>query len=187
MKIFAIIGSQRPHGKSTEIINFLQSKKEKHDIEYVHLGEKTYNSCVQCFRCSNDAKCHIQDNFNDEILNKIKETDILIITSPLFSFVPSKLAAVLERLTSISYFYEDKTGNKRPLKDKNCAVVCYNSQKVHYSLENEIKSIMKQIVATSRSPYKFLNDKNTITKAHADVIEYLEEIFTGPIENLEGK
>lgn len=181
MKIFAIIGSQRKEGTSTEILSFLQEKKAKYEIEYVHLGEKTYNSCTQCQLCSKDAKCHMKDNFNDEILNKIKETDILIITSPLFAFVPSKLAAVLERLTSISFFYE----KARILKGKKCVVVCYNSQKVHYILEKEIKSIMKKIVASSRSPYKFINDQNVMEQKHVDVIEYLEEIFTGVIDKME--
>lgn len=185
MKIFAIIGSQRPRGKSTEIVNFLRKKKDKHEIDYIHLGEKTYSPCVQCFLCSKDARCHTEDGFNEEVLNKMKEADAIIITSPLFSFIPSKLTAILERLTSISYFYENATGKDRPLKGKKCAVVCYNSQKVLYSLEKDIKSILKQIVATRRSPYKFLNDESTIKKTHVDVIEYLEDIFNGPIEKLE--
>lgn len=185
MKIFVIIGSQRLHGKSDEIIKFLDNQGDKHEIKYIHLGEKTYNPCIQCFKCSKDARCHNnEDRFNEEVLEEIIKADVLIITSPLFAYVPSKLGAILERLTSISFFFEDATGRKRPLKGKKCAVVCYNSQKVHYKLENEIKMIMKQIVATNRSPYKFLNDRKVLGE-YIDVIDYLKAIFDGPISYIE--
>ncbi len=58
------------------------------------------------------------------IFNKMKESSALVIGSPLYFKIPSRLTAFIERLVCLAYFYDWRGFRKpHPLNDKPCGLV----------------------------------------------------------------
>ncbi len=75
MKILGISGSPRKNGNTEQMINHIAKDKE---FEMIRLYEKSIKPCVACDGCSETGICVIKDDML-EIINKLKEADILIM------------------------------------------------------------------------------------------------------------
>lgn len=103
MKVLVLNGS--PKAKSdtmcltTAFLDGLNCQNT-HEIEIVNVIEKNIAPCHGCFGCwaKGDGQCVINDDQNT-ILRKIIETDLIIISFPLYCYgLPSHLKAVIDRL-----------------------------------------------------------------------------------------
>lgn len=102
MKILVLNGSPKPISDTMVITNeFLKGIQDnsESEIEVIDIIKKKINPCMGCFKCWHrlDGKC-IQNDDQNEILDKIIKSDIIIWSFPLYCYsMPSHMKAVLDR------------------------------------------------------------------------------------------
>lgn len=147
--IAVMFASHRKNGLSKELTEILKEYKQ-HNFEIIKLSETGFEPCVHCLRCSITGKCMRHPDTFNETVEKLRSAEAIIFVSPLYTPVPSRFSAFLERLTSIGYFYRMKNGGSGgPLKGKRCAVICYDSTGVNGMLEGLIKQVLKPCLIDS--------------------------------------
>ena len=102
MKIIAINGSPRPIGNTSNILNEVQDMFEKEGIEMeiINIYEYTLVNCNVCLTCEirGDGRCMDEDDGLNDILDRLREADGILIASPTYSNAcPSVLQTFLER------------------------------------------------------------------------------------------
>ncbi len=55
------------------------------EIEIFSVSNKSLNPCKGCSACKTVVKCPIKDNIT-ELLEKMKEADVIIMSSPIFFY-----------------------------------------------------------------------------------------------------
>ena len=102
MKILVLNGS--PKNKS-DTMNLTKAflggieKSGEHSIEIINVIEKEIKPCTGCFACwkIQNGKC-IQNDYQNIILEKIAEADVIIWSFPLYCYsMPSHIKAVVDR------------------------------------------------------------------------------------------
>lgn len=100
MKVLGINSSARKDGNTAILINkiFEVLNKESIETELVQLAGKIIEPCKACWACSDQGNCvHRKDCFQ-EIFEKMKETDGILLGSPVYSAnVSANMQALLER------------------------------------------------------------------------------------------
>lgn len=107
MKILAVNGSARGFGNNFNILtSYLNSFDKNNNItEIVQLSELHIKSCTSCYSCKSLGNtCVIQDDIST-VNNKILESDLLIISSPIYMWQLSALTKMfMERLYPLYHF-----------------------------------------------------------------------------------
>lgn len=101
MKVLLINGSPRKEGNTftalTEVASALG--KEGIDSEIVSIGNKAVQGCIACNKCNELGRCIFKDNLYDTIREKLKDSDGIIVGSPVYYAGPNgSLCALLDRL-----------------------------------------------------------------------------------------
>ncbi|MGN0558527.1 MAG: flavodoxin family protein [Acutalibacteraceae bacterium] len=102
MKVLVLNGSPKAKSDTMHMTNaFIKGIKEtgEHQIEIINVIEKEIKPCTGCFACwkMQKGKC-VQNDFQNEILSKIIESDVVIWSFPLYCYgMPSHLKAVVDR------------------------------------------------------------------------------------------
>lgn len=103
MKILVLNGSPKAKSDTMRMTrSFLDGIMAKADCEItiVDVIKKNIKPCIGCFGCwkNGDGKC-VQKDDQNEILNEILESDVILWSFPLYCYsVPSHLKAVMDRL-----------------------------------------------------------------------------------------
>ena len=100
MKVLIISGSARIKGNCSILINEITGVFDKLGCEYevVNVANKDIRGCMACGYCYEHNKCVFNDLVN-EIAPKFKETDGLILVSPVYYGSPNgQLISFLDRL-----------------------------------------------------------------------------------------
>jgi multimeric flavodoxin WrbA len=75
----------------------LANFKDSYDVKKIFLSDYEINSCKECYYCVEHDECSIDDDMQ-EMYEKLKETDVIIISSPIFmGGITSVLRAFMER------------------------------------------------------------------------------------------
>ena len=109
MKVLILNGSPHADGSTATALKELRQTLEAEGVEteLVHVGNQAVRGCVACRRCSQLGKCVFDDAVN-EIAEKFKEADGLVMGSPVYYASPNAtLIALLDRLFFSTPF--DKT------------------------------------------------------------------------------
>ena len=80
----------------------LMKRFENVNHSVIELKSKKVNPCVGCGECFHSSRCYANDDFN-EIYNEIIDSDVILIVSPHYAPIPSKLAALLEKMEQITF------------------------------------------------------------------------------------
>lgn len=100
VKVLAFLGSPRRGGNTERLLDsaLKGAQSEGADIEKIYVHSKNILPCGEIFDClENAGKCPIEDDMV-EIYDKIKETDILIVATPVMTLgIPAKLKALMDR------------------------------------------------------------------------------------------
>lgn len=157
-KIGILFASHRKGGKSKELIDLLLDYSH-HNFEIIRFSDTSFQPCVQCSRCSIVKQCaKYADGFN-ETIEKLKEAEIIIVVSPLYAPIPSRLAAFLERLTSITYSTKIRSKHiSPPLQGKKCSVIGYDSKGVNKMLEKLISDTLEPCFSYSAEDNVYVYD-----------------------------
>ena len=88
MKIIGINGSPRRGGNTEILIKtvFEELEKEGIETEFIQLGGKLVHGCKACGKCREikDGRCHIKNDFLNEVIAKMVEADGMILGSPTY-------------------------------------------------------------------------------------------------------
>lgn len=106
MKVLLINGSPRRNGNTFLALSEVAGTLEKNDIstEIVQLGNKPVRGCIACDRCAESGECVFKDELYVSVRQKLKETDGIVVGSPVYYAGPNgSLCAFLDRL-----FYSSK-------------------------------------------------------------------------------
>ena len=85
MKILAINGSPRIGGNTDTLLDkVLEGAKSKGaEVEKIILNELKFSPCQECENIKDNGSCIVQDDMQD-VYEKIKNVDVLILASPVF-------------------------------------------------------------------------------------------------------
>ncbi|MCD8214304.1 MAG: flavodoxin family protein [Clostridiales bacterium] len=100
MKAVIINGSPRAKGNSDLLCDefILGAKESGHQTEKISLREYSVNPCKACYACFKTGKC-IQKDDMAEILDKVKNADVLLLASPTYFLTMSgQMKIFIDRL-----------------------------------------------------------------------------------------
>lgn len=109
MKVLIINGSPKSEGNTNIALREVQNTLENEgmETEYIHVGNKSIQGCMSCYRCNELGKCVFNDVVN-EVAEKFRDADGIVIGSPVYYASPSgTMISFLDRLFYSSPF--DKT------------------------------------------------------------------------------
>lgn len=107
MKVVGIAGSLRPQSNTLHYVKTALETIEKHGIqtELISLREKEIKPCTGCYDCTRQSRCTIEGDDFDEILEKMRTPEGLILGSPVYlSSVVPQMMALLARATFVAYW-----------------------------------------------------------------------------------
>ncbi len=100
MKVLLLNGSPHKNGCTYTALSEAAAQLEKNGIEteIVHVGGEAIRGCTACGGCSGKGKC-IFDDLVNEVIEKIKSADGLLVGSPVYYASPNgTLISFLDRL-----------------------------------------------------------------------------------------
>ena len=102
MKLFGISASNRKDGSS-----YLILEETLRDTEIIQFADLEIGPCTHCWELCGQVpfKCAVEDDFV-MVLDKMKSADGVIISCPLYFYIPSKFQAFIERLVCLEYYRE---------------------------------------------------------------------------------
>ena len=88
MKVLGISGSMRKDGNTSELVNIILKRCDDAGIktEFVSLSGKNIHPCLGCEKCKEKKWCVIENDDWDEVIQKVLDSDVLIIGSPTYYF-----------------------------------------------------------------------------------------------------
>ncbi len=105
MKVLAINGSARKNGNTAILINavFEELNKAGIETEMIQLSGKMIEPCKACWACGGRKNCvHNKDMFQ-EIFEKMKQADGIILGSPVYTAnISTNMQAFLERASVVA-------------------------------------------------------------------------------------
>lgn len=109
MKVLLINGSPHKDGATNRVLVEICKELNKEDIEteIIQVGNQKISGCLACRYCYKEGKC-VQNDIVNEVSEKFKEADGLVIASPVYyASANGTLISFLDRLFYSSHF--DKT------------------------------------------------------------------------------
>lgn len=105
MQVIAINGSSRKKGNTFRLLEYITDILSQHAItcEILQLADAELHPCHACFACKAQGRCvKVQDGFND-IFEKMKLADALVLGSPVYSAdVSSRMKTLLDRAAVVA-------------------------------------------------------------------------------------
>lgn len=103
MKILLVNGSPRKEGNTYTALKELATQLERNgvDSEILWIGNKPVRGCIACNVCKTKSllKCAFDDDICNEIIDKIKSCDGIVLGSPVYYGQPSgQLIAIQQRM-----------------------------------------------------------------------------------------
>jgi multimeric flavodoxin WrbA len=120
MKVLLINGSPRKNGNTFVALSEAAKTLEKHGLEteIVHIGVKPVRGCIACGQCAMKQleRCVFDDDICNRITEKLKESDALIVGSPVYYGQPNgSVLSLIQRM----FFSAGKYAKNKP-----AAAVC---------------------------------------------------------------
>ena len=121
MNIVTIMGSHR-NGKHTQkaLDYFLNQLTGTNVVENINVNKVEIKHCLACDYClKHQGECVIKDDAMKGIYEKIEESDLFVIATPVyFSAFPSRIKTLIDR-TQVLYNLEDRS----IIKNKDLVVI----------------------------------------------------------------
>ena len=109
MKAYIIHGNMRSKSNTEELARLLADELEVKGVKtrHVMLREKDIRSCVGCDKCHSvlDSYGCVIDDDMQEIAKEIMDSDLVILTSPIYTWMPTApQKAVMDRFYAFTKF-----------------------------------------------------------------------------------
>jgi putative NADPH-quinone reductase len=117
MKILVLNGS--PKRDKSDVMHmtraFLDGMRDagEQEIETIHAIDRHIEYCTGCFACMRNGGTCIHDDDMRGILEKILESDLLLLSFPLYCYgMPAPLKALIDRILPLSSMSMEKVGDR---------------------------------------------------------------------------
>jgi|SRR6185369_10049625 len=112
MKVTAFNGSPRKNGNTSLLIKhvFGELKKQGIETELVQVGGEKIHGCRACYQCfdSKDQRCAVEDDIANHCIDKMLESDGIIIGSPTyFAALTPETKALIDRCGMVAKANDD--------------------------------------------------------------------------------
>lgn len=103
MRVLAVSGSPRKDGNSDVAARtILGALPDLGETEFVRVADYAIRHCAGCGRCSKLQQCVIQNDQFGELVQKWKQTELLIISDPVYWLnPPGVMKAFIDRTVSL--------------------------------------------------------------------------------------
>lgn len=148
-RILVIQGGGRPNGNTAQLVsNFVRGAEEAgHNVEVISLLKNKVNGCLGCNACRYGKPCIQKDSFNN-IVPKIKDSDMIVFASPLYFWtISSMIKAFIERFYCIAE--EDPNpplGRYEKYPEKDCALLMTAADNFFWTFEQAVSYYQFAIV-----------------------------------------
>ncbi len=121
MKVIGINGSPRKDGNTSIALHIMEEEltNEGIEVEIIQIGDKLIHGCIACGYCfkSENNQCVFKDDIMNEVSNKMREADGIILGSPTYyGGIAGTMKSFLDRV-----FY---TGHRvKPFRNKVATAV----------------------------------------------------------------
>ena len=107
MKVIAINGSPRKNGNTSTLIQtvFEDLNAQGIDTEEINIGLKNFRGCLGCMKCAEnqDGHCIIKNDNLNEVIDKMKEADGIILGTPVYcADVSGQMKTFIDRVSLVS-------------------------------------------------------------------------------------
>jgi multimeric flavodoxin WrbA len=169
MKVIALNGSPRLIGNTTNILHEVSDELEKEGIvtEQIQLYSMALTPCNDCRSCEirGDGRCILEDDVLNDIVDKMREADGVILASPCYyGACSSQMKIFIERAGMIlekgDMGLRRKVGGAIVVNAHDGGSMVY-SQLVHWMLRNQMivcGGAPSPVVTALNSP-QYQNDK----------------------------
>jgi RNA polymerase sigma-70 factor (ECF subfamily) len=130
--VLIVCASHKKGGVSLEVAHTIEQSlltaSPGSTVAIRQLADSQLLPCRVCYQCERLRKCSLPDEFND-IYAACLQADAIVVVSPYYAPIPSKLSALLERLMAISIApvaFGQNAGRAFPLQKKWCAVLNFS-------------------------------------------------------------
>lgn len=190
MTILGISGSNRKEGNSYFLLKEMLQEISSTSTTIVQVAELNIKPCELCFEsCSaKPFECVVEDDFK-VVFEEMKSADGIIFACPFYFYIPSKFQALLERLSCLDYFTQEKHGEgHNPLAGKPCLLVAVSAsgssfnafQILHHLQEFALMLHMKPFTVNSWPFIGFSAKSGDVKKAtilrQTEVIKQAKEL-----------
>lgn len=180
MKIATIFGSQRQGGVHSEIEAMLNGLHLEHEFDFIPMSDYRIEGCVACGSCV-EGRCILPPSPTDDfqqIFDRLLAADVLLVITPVYAPIPSRLTALMERLLSISFYTHEIGQRERPLKGKKAAIITYYTGKI--GDDTQIKLIFQRFLMDGYSftevNYDYLNSVTDPNEKYPNVAAYVKDV-----------
>lgn len=114
MTVLGISGSTRAEGNTSRLVNIILERCGQAGIttEFVSLAGKRINPCLGCEKCREKNWCVIQNDDWSEIMEKVLNSEVLVIGSPTYYFdVCGHIKNFIDR--SYSLYHQRKLAGRK--------------------------------------------------------------------------
>ncbi len=97
MKILAISCSPRKEGNNVVLLNeaLRGAKADGADVELYSVAGKNLQPCDGCWACTKTGKCHIKDDIQGELYDKMVAADGIIFGTPIYYYGMAAQAKII--------------------------------------------------------------------------------------------
>ena len=111
-KVLIIKGSARKKGNTALLADeFGRGAKEAgHEVSEIVLQEKQFGDCLGCGACQRNGGACVQKDDMDAIYEALKETDVIVLASPVYFYTwTSLIKRMLDRTFAVEMLLQNKT------------------------------------------------------------------------------
>ncbi|HEX2927014.1 MAG TPA: flavodoxin family protein, partial [Ruminiclostridium sp.] len=139
----AINGSPHKNGCTYTAIKLMadQLEKEGIEVEILHVGNQIIRGCTACNSCSRstDRKCVFNDDIVNEVIEKTKEIDGIIIGSPVYySGIAGTMKSFMDRLFYSGAHLQYKVGTALVSLRRSGGVDAFHQMNNYFNLAHTI-------------------------------------------------
>lgn len=179
MKILGVSGSHRKGQNSyrllEEAMKGVREVNPSAETKIIEIAELKISPCVAYCAytgvCGKEPfKCVVKDDLS-MIFNEMKVSDAILIASPRYFIVPSKLQAFIERLYCVHYWTQSRNPSVAfPLRDKLCGLLTvssggyYSTISLLEHLEEFILYLHMRLVTTNMGPFRGVVGKYPVSE-----------------------
>jgi multimeric flavodoxin WrbA len=135
MKVLGVSGSPRKDGNSDVAAKtILETLRDLGETEFIRIADYNIEHCIGCGRHWKLQRCVIQHDDLQQLLNKWREADLLIVSTPVYWLSPpGVMKDFIDRTVSLG------TDPVPPFKNKKVALVTVAAEN-GFELQNELLS-----------------------------------------------
>jgi multimeric flavodoxin WrbA len=115
MKVLLINGSPHSHGSTFTALTEITKEFDQNGIDHeiLQIGKQVIRGCTACYTCSKTASghCVFDDDMVNAVIDKIKESDAVIVGSPVYyAGIAGQVKSLLDRVFFSGRGFQNKLG-----------------------------------------------------------------------------